>query len=223
VSEERNVHRARNKRDVFFEREMMNKELPLSNAQENLLISEICSGRKDEFASLIQPHLATLRSGVNRMVSDRFEADDLVQQILMKAYLGLPRFRSDSSIRTWFMSIAVNEVGQYRRKRSHIPAIVSDIQSVFSRVPRKESFMKDCERKDVAKPLREVVSKLPRKYRIVVELQAFQGLTTADTARKLMLSVNGVKTRYLRARRRMALLIRRQGGDMALKYWGGSR
>ncbi len=172
----------------------MNTEHPLSNAQENLLISEICSGRKDEFASLIQPHVAILRSVVNRMVSDRFEADDLVQQTLMKAYLGLPRFRSDSSFRTWLMSIAINEVGQYRRKRSHIPAIVGDIQSVLSRVPGKETLMKDFERKEVAKLVREVVSKLPRKYQIVVELQAFQGLSTADTARKLMLSVNGVKT-----------------------------
>ena len=82
--------------------------------------------------------------------------------------------------------------------------------------------MKDLERKEVAKLVREVFAKLPRKDQIVVELRAFQGLSTADTARKLMLSVNGVKTRYRRARRRMALLIKRQGGHMALKSWGGS-
>lgn len=201
----------------------MDAQRPSSEAQEGSLISEICGGRKDEFASLIQPHLAILRSVINRMVCDRFEVDDLVQQTLSKAYLGLPSFRSDSSFRTWLISIAMNEVGQYRRKRSHIPVIVKDIQSVLSRVPGKESFVEDLERKELARHVREIVAQLPRKYQVVIELQAFQGLSSAETARKLMLSVNGVKTRYLRARRRMALLIKKQGGHMALKCWGGSR
>lgn len=187
-----------------------------STAQETSLISEICNGRKGEFATLIQPHLAILRSVINRMILDRFEAEDLVQQTLMKAYLGLPSFRSDSTFRTWLISIAVNEVGQYRRKRSHLPAAMKDFQTALSTVPGKDSFLEDLERRELAHRVRELVARLPRKYRIVIELQAFEGLSTADTARKLTLSVNGVKTRYLRARRRMALLIQTQGTHSAL-------
>jgi RNA polymerase sigma-70 factor, ECF subfamily len=211
------------RRTYCAEEKWTDAQRPPSEAQEGSLISEICGGRKEQFANLIQPHLAILRSVINRMVSDRFEADDLVQQTLTKAYLGLPSFRSDSSFRTWLISIAINEVGQYRRKRSHLPVIAKDIESVLSTVPGKECFVEDLERKELAKGVREIVAKLPRKYQVVIELQAFQGLSNADTARKLMLSVNGVKTRYLRARRQMALLIERQGGHMALKCWGGSR
>ena len=185
----------------------MNAQQPLSKAQEALLISEICGGRRDEFATLIQPHLAMLRSVVNRMV-DRFEAEDIIQQSLMKAYLNLSSFRSASGFRTWLIAIALNEVRQYRRQRSHMPAIVEDIETVLSTVAAVDSFLHDLERRELLHLVRETVGKLPKKYQIVIELQAFQGLSTADTARKLRLSVNGVKTRYLRARRWMALLMR---------------
>jgi DNA-directed RNA polymerase specialized sigma24 family protein len=96
-----------------------------------------------------------------------------------------------------------------------MPAIVKDIESVLSTVTAKHSFMDDLERREVGHLVRETVAKLPRKYQIVVELQAFQGLSTAGTARKLTLSVNGVKTRYFRARRRMALLIQTHSKDKA--------
>ena len=106
---------------------LLDARYPLCKTQEASLISEICSGRKDEFATLIQPHVGILRSVINRMV-------------------------------------------------------------------------------------------LLRKYQIVIGLQAFQGVSPADTGRKLTPSVNSVKTRYLRARRRMALLIQTHGSHSALTF-----
>ena len=77
----------------------MEAQHPVSKAQETSLISEMCSGRKDEFATLTQLHLAILRSVIDRMVVARFDAEDLVQQTLMKAYLNLPSFRLLSNSR----------------------------------------------------------------------------------------------------------------------------
>ena len=83
------------------------------------------------------------------MVLDRFEAEDIIQQSLMKAYLNLSSFRSASGFRTWLIAIALNEVRQYRRQRSHIPAIVEDIETVLSTVAAVDSFLHDLEQREL--------------------------------------------------------------------------
>jgi RNA polymerase sigma-70 factor, ECF subfamily len=188
---------------------------PLSRVDESSLISEICHGCRDQFAALIEPHRGVLQSVIKRAVFDQFEAEDLVQQTLMKAYLNLPTFRRDSTFRTWLLAIALNEVRQYKRQGRHRHA-VTDLDPFLSIIPAAGSFVDDLERRELAHLVRETVAMLPRKYRTIIELQVFQGLSIADTAHKLTLSVNGVKTRYLRARRQMAVLIKNRSRHTSL-------
>lgn len=178
-----------------------------SNIQEAALIAGICGGRRDDFASLIQPHAAVLRSVINRMMSDRIEAEDVIQLTLIKAYLNLSSFRGTSTFRTWLLSIAANEVRQNRRQRSNAPVLMANFQTFVSMIPGADSSVRDLERQELIKHVREAVARLPQKYKVVVELQVLQGFSTVETARKLRLSISGVKSRYLRARKCMARLL----------------
>ncbi len=68
-----------------------------------------------EFAELLQPNLLPLNRFVYGMVGNQFDAEDIVQDTVIKAFIHFADFRAESKFKTWLMSIALNEVRTRRR------------------------------------------------------------------------------------------------------------
>ncbi|MBV8550646.1 MAG: RNA polymerase sigma factor [Acidobacteriaceae bacterium] len=177
--------------------------------RELALIGQICAGEAENFECLIQPHIGMLRSMVARMVFNTFDVEDVMQQTLLKAYTNLHTFRFASTFRTWLISIAVNEVRQYRRQRFSMQPPSYLEEASLQVLDHSDTPSRAMERKESARLIHSTLEKLPPKYRIVIELLALRGLSTAETADQLKVSINCVKSRYFRARRRIALLLTR--------------
>src|SRR5829696_4490639 len=64
--------------------------------------------REDEFRRLVEPHRSALHAHCYRMLGSVHDADDALQDTLMRAWRGLPRFEGRSSSRTWLHRIATN-------------------------------------------------------------------------------------------------------------------
>src|SRR6202167_4602633 len=71
---------------------------------------------QNEFTELLQPNLIPLNRFVFGMVGNQFDAEDIVQETVVKAFTHFADFRAESKFKTWLMSIAVNEVRSRRRK-----------------------------------------------------------------------------------------------------------
>ena len=71
---------------------------------------------QQDFHQLIEPHLLPLNRFVLGMVGNRFDAEDIVQETVIKAFVHFADFRAESKFKTWLMSIAVNEVRSRRRR-----------------------------------------------------------------------------------------------------------
>src|ERR1700733_1588592 len=69
-----------------------------------------------DFNQLIQPHLLPLNRFVLGMVGNQFDAEDIVQETVVKAFVHFADFRAESKFKTWLMSIAINEVRSRRRR-----------------------------------------------------------------------------------------------------------
>jgi RNA polymerase sigma-70 factor (ECF subfamily) len=90
-------------------------ETPVREANELALAR---SGDRDAFLRLVQPHDRGLRALAYRMLRDRDGMDDALQETYVLAFRGLPRFRGDSSFKTWLYRIAYNvALGELRRSR----------------------------------------------------------------------------------------------------------
>src|SRR5260370_12130487 len=86
--------------------------------EDSALIKLALAGQTECFAVLMDRHLAPIRRRIGSMVRNTTDADDLLQEVLLKVWIHLSTFRSESSFRTWMTRVAINEALQsFRRER----------------------------------------------------------------------------------------------------------
>jgi RNA polymerase sigma-70 factor (ECF subfamily) len=171
------------------------------------LIKRILEGHHQAFADLLRPHLKAVRSFVRRAVRNDFDADDLIQQTLLKAYTGLYQFRFESSFRTWLCSIARNEIRQNARLRSNSRLVFDEGKSASVMMSdRKDGPFEIYARKEISDQLWQAIANLPAKYRLIIELFV-GGRSLAETESELSISGSSAKTRRFRARRQLCRLL----------------
>jgi len=181
-----------------------------THIQEAELIRQIIDGQGDSFAELIGPHLKSLTRVVRAASGGHPDAEDIVQQTALKAFLHLDQFRFQASFRTWLIRIGVNEARQWRRKHACSPVqehALPELTEALAADPNRSPLV-ECQKGETVGKVRQAVAKLPEKYRIVIFLRDLQELSLTEVATRLGLSVPAVKTRHLRARRKVATILR---------------
>ena len=131
-------------------------------------------------------------------------AEDIVQQTMLKALVHADQFGFRSTMKTWLISIALNELRQvYRCKRRArlVPLATEILESDQS--PQVESPSANYETREREALIRRAVSHLPESYRHVVELCDLQRLPLQEAAARLRLTLAAVKTRRQRARQKL--------------------
>lgn len=85
---------------------------PHTTFADSTLIKLALAGETECFAVLIDRHRGAVRRRITSMVGNTADADDLLQETLLKVWHHLPTFRSESSFRTWMTRVAINAVLQ---------------------------------------------------------------------------------------------------------------
>ena len=130
-----------------------------------------------------------LKRFVYRKVKDRDLAEDIVQDVFVKALTRLHQLQDEDKVKGWMYRIAQNEIiDHFRRQTKTIE--VSEVEFESEPAP-----LKDC----VSHCLGEMVLTLPEKYRDAM-LAEVEGLPQKDLAQKLNISYSGAKSRIQRAR-----------------------
>lgn len=193
---------------------MTKPNLPLTD---HVLIEMVLDGRTECFDELMTRHESAVRGRIRSMTFDPSNEDDFVQEVFLKAWVHLGRFRSESSFRTWITRIAINEVMQFYRRESHAPICpaLADLDSFASSF---ESPHQSFERSEVARRVRGAIAALPPIYRDVLVLRKIEQLSEAETARSLRGTVPMVKTRLFRARQLLSAALRRKRPLVAVKF-----
>jgi RNA polymerase sigma-70 factor (ECF subfamily) len=165
-----------------------------------------------EFTELLQPNLIPLNRFVFGMVGNQFDAEDIVQETVAKAFIHFADFRAESKFKTWLMSIAVNEVRTRRRTefRSRISYFDFDQLERLPSATSHESPLRQYQENEATRLVQQAVVSLHPTYKEMIRLRAIEGLNIADTARQLCISVAAAKARYHRAVHRLSHNLRRQ-------------
>jgi RNA polymerase sigma-70 factor, ECF subfamily len=177
--------------------------------KDNTLVELALAGQTECFSVLMNRHAAAVRKHLSRLVRDRWDLDDVVQDTFTKAWTRLSTFRFEASFRTWLISVALNEALILYRRRKHRlswPVIVN-----LEALPSKwESPYQTFSRIEARLLVRTAVQKLPRKYSDVLVLCDLEELTVRETAKRMNASIPLVKTRLFRARRMLAVALNEQ-------------
>ena len=146
------------------------------------------------------------------ILKDRAEAEDAVQGAYLRAFAAIGTFAGRSSLSTWLTRIAINEaLGRARaakRRRAHFDAasvaVLDDYREKLMR-GSMDGASPDAElaRAQLRGLIEQAIAGLPDDFRLVFVMREIEGLSVEETAEALALVPATVKTRHLRARRRL--------------------
>jgi RNA polymerase sigma-70 factor (ECF subfamily) len=165
-----------------------------------------------EFTQLLQPNLLPLNRFVFGMVGNPFDADDIVQETVVKAFVHFADFRAESKFKTWLMSIAVNEVRSRRRSEFRSRTSYFDFEQLerLTSATSDDSPLRQYQENETTRQVQNAILTLHPTYKEMIRLRAIEGLNIADTARQLSISVAAAKARYYRAVHRLSRVLSRQ-------------
>ena len=189
--------------------------------EERKLVELAREGREDAYADLVRAYRSKVFSMAYGFTGNRESADDLTQEIFLKAYLALPKFRFGSEFGTWLYRVALNHVRDFLRKKGRVKEVsleeIGEISVSDDGVGKRE---KEREEERMKRLLHAHVETLPAKYRIVLTLRDIQGLPYDEISRVLKVSPGTVDSRIHRARKmlrkKLAPHMSREGGFYAL-------
>ena len=178
---------------------------------ETALVDRAQSGDRDAFSSLVSGHLQTLYRLVLRITRNHEDAEDSVQDAVLKAYANLPQFQRRARFSTWIGRIAINEALMRLRKHKVMKLVLSEDALLANdsndRSPELEHHVDDPETLFARQEIRELMMRAAESllpvYQQVLYLAQVRGCTLQETAKELELSVAAVKARLHRARKQL--------------------
>jgi RNA polymerase sigma-70 factor, ECF subfamily len=180
---------------------------PVEQVNEEVLVRRVKDGEHDLFYELIRPYERRLYAAAFGILRNEADAEDAVQEAVLKAFKHIRQFRAESRFSTWLIQITVNEARMRKRKEhAHLVEPITDHQDEEGNyTPRefadwREIPSETLERKEVRQRLAEALVSLGQKYSEVFVLRDMQHLSIEETAKALGITTASVKTRLLRAR-----------------------
>ena len=179
---------------------------------DNELVQEVRNGRRQAFTALMRRYQERVYWVARRIVGSHDDADDIVQETFVKAYLALGEFRGDSSFFTWIYRIAVNLSLNALRKRQVLNYLHES--ELLSRIlPSQDDPGKDLENSEIESALQRAVTTLPEKQKAVFVMRYYDEMTYEEIGRVLKTSVGCLKANYFHALRKVREYMRHEIQD----------
>ena len=150
--------------------------------------------KEKTYTSLIKKYQEKLYWHIRRMVVQHDDANDVLQNVLIRVWKGLEKFREDSQLYTWLYRIATNESLTYieqQKKKSSVS--FSDVETGLSnKIKADENF----DANKVEWKLQLAIQQLPEKQRVVFSLRYYEEMPYEEMSRVLETSEGALKASY---------------------------
>lgn len=171
------------------------------------LVATATNGAEGSFEELVRRYQRPISAYVYRMVGDYESALDLTQEIFIKVYGSLARYRPEFKFSTWIYKIAHNSaVDHLRRNAGRERSLSSGLEGDQYDLPIECGSLspeQESERKERRLEIEAVVRSLPNAYRELIVLRHSQDLTYEEIVEITALPLGTVKNRLFRAREMM--------------------
>ena len=171
------------------------------------LVATAVSGIDGSFEELVRRYQRPISAYVYRMVGNYESALDLTQEIFIKVYNSLSRYRAEFKFSTWIYKIAHNAaVDHLRRNTTREQSLVAGPEGDTFELPIESARLtpeQESERRERRNEIESVVRALPANYRELIILRHSQDLSYEEIVEVTGLPLGTVKNRLFRAREMM--------------------
>lgn len=148
--------------------------------------------RRAAFEELVRRFTPQLYAQIRRMVLYHDDADDVLQNTFMKAWLALDTYRGDSQVSTWLYRIAMNESLTFLQRQREQVSLEQSEAAVVRNLQSDEFFDGD----EIQAQLQAAIALLPDKQRMVFNLRYFSEMPYEEMSQVLDTSVGALKASY---------------------------
>lgn len=171
-------------------------------------IEQYIASKSNSAASvLIRKYRQFIYAVVYRYVGNYDDAQDISQEVFIKALDNLHKFKKNSSLKSWLYRIATNTAISYQRKAKIKNLFVRSDSDEFDKLSDNggEDSMKQLDHNAFEKDLDAALLKLPKKQRETFALRYFENIPYKEIAEMLDTSVGGLKANYFQAVKKLAV------------------
>ena len=171
-------------------------------------------GEQEACTELVAEHQRMVVQLAVNLLDDRNEALDVSQEVFLRVFRTIHRFRGQSSLRTWIYRIAVNQARNrhrfWRRRRRADQVSLEDHVSLHGELvsTRQATPERELAQKELGDRLQRALNNLPFDQRTAIVLREVDGLSYDEIAFSLGVAIGTVKSRLTRARQALRLELR---------------
>lgn len=170
------------------------------------LIKKAIEGDESAYRSLLENYRGAIFNLLYKMVRNKEETEDLVQEAFMKAFSALPSFNEEYAFSTWLYKIAINNcIDHMRKKRLKTYSINKPVQSKDGELGREfpDTSMspdKSILTKERSSLIEAAIAELPENYKVAIILRHTEEKSYEEISQILNIPLGTVKARIFRAR-----------------------
>lgn len=176
---------------------------------EKELVEKVIKGDQKAIKQLIENHQRLVASIVWKMITNEFDREDLCQEIMIKVYKNISKFKFKSKLSTWIGRISYNHCYNFIKKKKRMinfntlnnldPELIG--QSLFDRYPRNSQD--ELIEENIQQILLSSMDKLPTMYKLIINLYHFDNLSYNEIAEITNLPMGTVKSYLFRGREKL--------------------
>lgn len=160
-------------------------------------------GRSQRFDSIIRDHVLPMYQAAYRLLRNAEDAEDLVQDVLVKLYPRLDEVERIEALRPWLLRIVYHSYVDFLRKRQRSPVTVSDDVAILAVTHDVNEPQDMASRQETATRLSQAVEQLPEDQRALVDLHLVQGYTLSELVGVFDTPIGTLKARVHRVKKRL--------------------
>lgn len=172
---------------------------------ENLVIASR-NGDAAAFKELVDLHQRNVAGVVKSILGDTPEAVDVGQEVFIRFYEALDKFKGESSVRTYLIRIAINlSLNEIKRRKKR--------RFFFTSIEEADKARTHDDQTDLKELLRYAISRLDLDFQAVITLRMIEGYSTEETAEILTIPLGTVLSRLSRAQKKLKLVLAKHYGS----------